>query len=143
VLVHNCGGGAANPADMQARVDAMTTQMGAGAQYRTVGGLHVDTDGAGGLDLFAVGANSEITDRQAALADIGDEIMRRYPRPAPGTRDPDRHAEPKLLIEAVNLQVSPRLLIVSNDFCPTCRQLVNRLGGTIITPRIAIWPSRG
>jgi hypothetical protein len=52
------------------------------------------------------------------------------------------HAEGKLLTEAVNLGVGPMAMIASNDFCAAyCAPLIQRLGGTIITPRLAIWPS--
>lgn len=44
------------------------------------------------------------------------------------------------MTEAVNLGATPQLLIASNDFCEEfCAPLIKRLGGKIITPRLAKW----
>jgi hypothetical protein len=49
--------------------------------------------------------------------------------------------EGKLLTESVNLGVEPLALAVSNDFCSSyCGPLINRMGGTIVTPRLAVFP---
>ncbi|MET7380234.1 LamG-like jellyroll fold domain-containing protein [Streptomyces sp. NPDC005526] len=143
VLVHNCNGSStADPTHLQARVDAATKKMGAGARWKTVGGLHVPE--GGGLDLFAVGARSEITDAQIGLLDEADEALRVYPRLPKKTDAPlivgHNHAEGKLLTEAINLQATPKLLIASNDFCEEfCAPLIERLGGKIVSPRMARW----
>ncbi|MFJ8298943.1 LamG-like jellyroll fold domain-containing protein [Streptomyces sp. NPDC094447] len=143
VLVHNCGGSSvADPAHLQARVDAMTKKLGAGVRWKTVGGLHVPE--GGGLDLFAVGARSEITGGQMGHMDDLDEAFRIYPRLPAKSKDPltvgRNHAEGKLLTEAVNLGVTPKLLIASNDFCDEfCAPLIERTGGKIVSPRMAKW----
>ncbi|MEU3605707.1 LamG-like jellyroll fold domain-containing protein [Streptomyces sp. NPDC035033] len=143
VLVHNCNGSSvADPAHLQARVDAMTKRLGAGVRWKTVGGLHVPE--GGGLDLFAVGARSEITGRQMGDMDDLDEAFRVYPRLPSKTKDPltvgRNHAEGKLLTEAINLGVTPKLLIASNDFCDEfCAPLIERTGGKIVSPRMAKW----
>ncbi|MFE7750224.1 hypothetical protein [Streptomyces sp. NPDC057428] len=117
VLVHNCNeSSTADPTHLQARVDAATKKLGAGARWKTVGGLHVPE--GDGLDLFAVGARSEFTDAQIALTDEEDEAFRMYPRLPKKTDAPlilgHNHAEEMLLTEAVNLRVTPQLLIASN-----------------------------
>ncbi|MEW2134975.1 hypothetical protein [Streptomyces sp. NPDC005435] len=96
------------------------------------------------MDLFAVGARSEITDAQIGLLDEADEALRVYPRLPKKTDAPlivgHNHAEGKLLTEAINLQVTPKLLIASNDFCDEFRaSLIERLGGKIVSPRMARW----
>ncbi|MCG5465869.1 ricin-type beta-trefoil lectin domain protein [Micromonospora sp. MED01] len=141
VLVHNCGtSGDEDPAALQGRVSALTEQMGAGAGFRTVGGLHV----VEGVDLFAVGARSNISNRQIDLLDDADEAFRIYPGLPRVSDNPHllgrNHAEGKLLTEAMNLGVEPKLLIASRDFCDDyCAPLIERLGGRIVTPTRARW----
>jgi RHS repeat-associated protein len=149
VLVHNCGGSATpDPVALQARVDAMTKRMGAGAFRKTVGGLHVPVSD-GGLDLFAVGAQADISEAQIGLADAEDEAFRIYPKlpsraGAAKIGEPyllgRNHAEGKLLTEAVNLGVQPKMLIASNHFCEEfCAPLIERTGGKILTKTLAVW----
>lgn len=126
----------------------MTKRMGAGTFKKTVGGLYGPVSG-GGLDLFAVGAHADISEAQICLADAEDEALRVYPKlpSRAGAEKIDEpyllgrnHAEGKLLTEAVNLGVQPKMLIASNHFCEEfCAPLIERTGGKILTRTLAVW----
>ncbi|MFI1987698.1 Hint domain-containing protein [Actinoplanes sp. NPDC020271] len=140
-LVHNCGkDGELNPSALRQRVDALERQLGAGASRRTASGLHV----VEGVDLFAVGARSNISEKGINLLDDGDEALRIYPGlPSPKV-DPHLlgrdHAEGKVLTEAVGMGVEPKMLIASRPFCDEyCAPLIERLGGRILTRTRAKW----
>ena len=114
--------------------------MGAGAAFRTASGLHL----AEGVDLFAVGARANISERQIGLLADEDEALRIYPGLPRVLGNAillgHNHAEGKLLTEAVNLGAEPTLLIASRDFCDEyCAPLIERLGGRLLTPTRAVW----
>ncbi|MFF4207964.1 ricin-type beta-trefoil lectin domain protein [Streptomyces sp. NPDC001796] len=143
VLVHNCGNGGGADADhLQDMVDDMTGIAGAGAGWRTQGALHADTP-AGGLDIVAVGARADLTQRQwQALPDLGTGTLAiRVPQPARTVRSENLwHAEVKLWTEAAGiLQIQPRLLVVSRPICPACANFLSRRGATITSATTAEW----
>ncbi|WP_230886268.1 ricin-type beta-trefoil lectin domain protein [Streptomyces spinoverrucosus] len=142
VLVHNCGTGGADPDHLQDIVDDMTDLAGGGANWRTMGALHADTP-SGGLDLVAVGARADLTQRQwTALPSLGSGTLAiRVPQPARTVgRDDLWHAEVKLWTEAAGiLQIQPRLLVVSRPICPACENFLTRRGATITSATTAEW----
>ncbi|WP_073951955.1 ricin-type beta-trefoil lectin domain protein [Streptomyces kebangsaanensis] len=143
VLVHNCGtGGGADVDYLTDIVDDMTQLAGGGAGYRTMGALHADTPG-GGLDIVAVGARADLTQRQwTALPSLGSGTLAiRVPQPARTVAKEDLwHAEVKMWTEAAGiLQIQPRLLVVSRPICPACRTFLTGRGATITSNTTAEW----
>ncbi|MFV0136079.1 ricin-type beta-trefoil lectin domain protein [Streptomyces sp. HMX87] len=142
VLVHNCGTGGADPDHLQDMVDDMTDLAGGGAGWRTMGALHADTP-TGGLDLVAVGARADLTQKQwTALPSLGSGTLAiRVPQPARTVAKDDLwHAEVKLWTEAAGiLQIQPRLLVVSRPICPACENFLTRRGATITSATTAAW----
>ncbi|PVD10516.1 sugar-binding protein [Streptomyces sp. CS207] len=142
VLVHNCGTGGADPDHLQDLVDDMTDLAGGGAGWRTMGALHADTP-SGGLDLVAVGARADLTQRQwTSLPSLGSGTLAiRVPQPARTVAKDDLwHAEVKLWTEAAGiLQIQPRLLVVSRPICPACQNFLTRRGASITSDTTAQW----
>jgi RHS repeat-associated protein len=149
ILVHNTGTGGnlctvPGHAHVQSRVDDLTDAAGAGAGYRTMGGLHADIPGAGGgIDLYAVGARADLSPGQfGELADLGDtEFGFRVPQPARLVAREDLwHAEVKLFNEGAGiLQLQPRFLVVSRPICPACEDFLTRRGATLTSATTAEW----
>jgi RHS repeat-associated protein len=146
ILVHNTSGLCRLPGHdhVQSRVDDLTEAAGAGAGYRTMGGLHADVPGAnGGLDFYAVGARADMTPAQfGELSDLGGtEFGFRVPQPARlVTRDSLWHAEVKLFNEvAGGLQLQPRFMVVSRPICPACEDFLTRRGATLTSATTAEW----
>ncbi|MFH8972581.1 ricin-type beta-trefoil lectin domain protein [Streptomyces sp. NPDC017890] len=142
VLVHNCGTGGADPDHLQDMVDDMTDLAGGGAGWRTMGALHADTP-TGGLDLVAVGARADLTQRQwTSLPSLGNGTLAiRVPQPAKTVAKDDLwHAEVKLWTEAAGiLQIQPRLLVVSRPICPACQNFLTGRGASITSATTAQW----
>ncbi|MGC4810167.1 DUF6531 domain-containing protein [Micromonospora sp. DT228] len=134
---YNLGSSGGVPARLQAKVDALAARM---FDQKTAAGLYVSE----GVDLFAVGARSEISGKQIALLDDLQAAFRTYP----GLPSPKEfplllgrlHAEGKVLTESVNLAADPQLLIASRPFCEQfCIPLIETMQGKIITPTMARW----
>ncbi|MGA5703631.1 RHS repeat-associated core domain-containing protein [Peterkaempfera bronchialis] len=149
ILVHNTDGPSnlctiSGHGHVQSRVDDLTDSAGAGAGFRTMGGLHADVPGAnGGLDFYAVGARADMTPAQfGELPDLGHtEFGFRVPQPAKlVTRDNLWHAEVKLFNEvAGGLQLQPRFMVVSRPICPACEDFLTRRGATLTSATTAEW----
>ncbi|QMU68363.1 polymorphic toxin-type HINT domain-containing protein [Streptacidiphilus sp. P02-A3a] len=148
ILVHNTSGPnlctVPGHDHVQSRVDDLTDAAGAGAGFRTMGGLHADVPGAnGGLDFYAVGARADMTPTQfGELSDLGNtEFGFRVPQPARlVTRDNLWHAEVKLFNEvAGGLQLQPRFMVVSRPICPECENFLTQRGATLTSATTAQW----
>ncbi len=149
ILVHNTGTGpnlcnVSGPAHVQSRVDDLTDAAGAGAGFRTMGGLHADVPGgSGGLDFYAVGARADLTPAQfGELPDLGNtEFGFRVPQPAKTVAKEDLwHAEVKLFNETAGvLQLQPRFLVVSRPICPACEDFLINRGATLTSATTAEW----
>ncbi|MFI7276533.1 RHS repeat-associated core domain-containing protein [Streptomyces sp. NPDC049879] len=131
VLVHNCGGGAADLGHLTDRADDLHSLIPSGGQqYRTTGVLHADGIG-GGIDLSAVGARSNLTLIQRADSlDAGELAI---------SMSNGAHAEVKLLTAAQHLGLSPGGIAASRPFCPACSQFLTNQGATLVSPRTALW----
>ncbi|MBK3595539.1 polymorphic toxin-type HINT domain-containing protein, partial [Streptomyces sp. MBT51] len=131
VLVHNCGGGAADLGHLADRADDLHSLIPSGGQrYRTTGVLHADGVG-GGIDLSAVGARSNLTLIQRADSlDAGELAI---------SMSNGAHAEVKLVTAAQHLGLSPGGIAASRPFCPACSQFLTNQGATLVSPRTALW----
>ncbi|MFI7342949.1 polymorphic toxin-type HINT domain-containing protein [Streptomyces sp. NPDC050085] len=131
VLVHNCGGGAADLGHLTDRADDLHSLIPSGGQrYRTTGVLHADGVG-GGIDLSAVGARSNLTLIQRADSlDAGELAI---------SMSNGAHAEVKLVTAAQHLGLSPGGIAASRPFCPACSQFLTNQGATLVSPRAALW----
>ncbi len=131
VLVHNCGGGAADLGHLTDRADDLHSLIPSGGQrYRTTGVLHADGVG-GGIDLSAVGARSNLTLIQRADSlDAGELAI---------SMSNGAHAEVKLVTAAQHLGLSPGGIAASRPFCPACSQFLTNQGATLVSPRTALW----
>jgi RHS repeat-associated protein len=131
VLVHNCGGGAVDLGHLTDRVDDLHALIPTGGQrYRTTGLLHADGV-AGGIDLSAVGARSNLTLVQRANSmDAGELAI---------SMSGKVHAEVKLVTAAQHLGVQPGGIAASRPFCTACSQFLAGQGATIVSPRTALW----
>ncbi|MCM2578995.1 polymorphic toxin-type HINT domain-containing protein, partial [Streptomyces meridianus] len=131
VLVHNCGGGAADLGHLTDRADDLHSLIPSGGQrYRTTGVLHADGVG-GGNDLSAVGARSNLTLIQRADSlDAGELAI---------SMSNGAHAEVKLVTAAQHLGLSPGGIAASRPFCPACSQFLTNQGATLVSPRTALW----
>ncbi|MFJ2257723.1 polymorphic toxin-type HINT domain-containing protein [Streptomyces sp. NPDC087844] len=131
VLVHNCGGGAADLGHLTDRADDLHSLIPSGGQrYRTTGVLHADGVG-GGIDLSAVGARSNLTLIQRADSlDAGELAI---------SMSNGAHAEVKLVTAAQHLGLSPGGIAASRPFCSACSQFLTNQGATLVSPRTALW----
>lgn len=131
VLVHNCGGGAADLGHLTDRVDDLHSLIPSGGQrYRTTGVLHADGTG-GAVDLSAVGARSNLTLIQRADSlDAGELAI---------SMSNGAHAEVKLVHTAQRLGLNPGAIATSRPFCPACSQFLTSQGATLVSPRTALW----
>lgn len=134
VLVHNCGGGAADLGHLTDRADDLHSLIPSGGQrFRTTGVLHADGVG-GGIDLSAVGARSNLTLIQRANSlDAGELAI---------SMSNGAHAEVKLVSAAQHLGINPGGIAVSRPFCRACSQFLTERGATLVSPRTALWLPR-
>jgi hypothetical protein len=81
-----------------------------------------------------VGGGAKVDLRPEQIALLRDDEV---PAKLPGA-----HAEVTVLWKAFTRGYTPRALATSRPICPECRPMIEAFGGKLITPTLAIFPTR-